>query len=177
MNLKRIVEEFKQMNTNPITNCGVTVGLFDENDYTKWRVTLIGPKDSSYVNGVFILSIIFPYEYPQKRPEVCFLTPIYHINVKPTAPKTQEDEPLGHVCISTLNWWKPYYKIKQVITDIFALFYLGNPESPYGVDRAEEFKENRDIYEEKVKHFTKKYAHPLNQKNDYDRTKDWNFNP
>ena len=177
MDLNRIIEEYKQMNRNPIDNCGVTVGLFNESDYTKWKVTIIGPKDSSYKGGLFILSINFPKEYPNKAPEVCFLTPIYHINVNPIAPKTQGEgvESLGHICISSLNWWKPYCKIREVIIDIFALFYLGNPDSPYGIDRANEFKETRDVYEEKAKYFTKKYAKPKDQNPVFDRTKDWNF--
>ena len=175
MDLNRIIQEYKGMLDKPISNCGVTVGLFNENDYTKWRISLQGPKDTSYKGGLFILSINFPKEYPNKAPEVCFLTPIYHINVNPIAPKTQGDESLGHICISSLNWWKPYYKIREVIIDIFALFYLGNADSPYGIDRANEFKESRDIYEEKAKHFTKKYANPMNKNVVYDRTKDWDF--
>ena len=175
MDLNRIRNEFKNFSRNPIQSCGVTVGLFNENDYTKWNVTMIGPKDSSYKGGIFILLINFPNDYPNKAPEICFLTPIYHINVNPIAPKTQGEESLGHICISSLNWWKPYYKIREVIIDIFALFYLGNADSPYGIDRANEFKDNRDVYEEKAKYFTKKYAAVPKKANEYDRTKDWDF--
>ena len=83
-------------------------------------------------------------EYPNKKPEVCFLTPIYHINVNP---KAGMSEPLGHVCISTLNWWTPQCTIRQVLTDIFALFWLSNPESPYGLERAEEMNRRTKLLE------------------------------
>ena len=66
--------------------------------------------------------------------------------------------------------------MKEVFINIFYLFYIANPESPYGIDRAEEFRDNRATYEEKVKYFTKKYAHPFIASESYDRTKDWNFN-
>ena len=36
----RIIEEFNDLSKNPITNIGLTVGLFDYNDPTKWRVTI-----------------------------------------------------------------------------------------------------------------------------------------
>jgi ubiquitin-protein ligase len=50
--------------------------------------------------------------------------------------------------------------MKKVLLDIFALFFNTNPESPYGLDRADEFRFKRALYEEKVKYFTKKYADP-----------------
>ena len=172
----RITKEYKDINRNPIADCGVTVGLENEGNMMKWRASLRGPSDSSYKGGLFFLSIEFPYDYPQKPPEVCFLTPIYHVNVNPNAPKFQGAESLGHVCISTLNWWKPEYTMREVLTNIFALFYLGNPDSPYGPERALEFKNNRATYEEKAKLFTKKYANPGRSGKEYPRNQDWNFN-
>ena len=84
---KRNVEEFKDLNRNPITNCGVTVGLVNEDCYDDWRVTLLAPKDTPYKNGLFYLNIHFPEDYPKSAPEVYFITPIYHVNVNPCAPK------------------------------------------------------------------------------------------
>ena len=176
---KRNVEEYKELNKNPITNCGVTVGLVNEDCYDDWRITLIPPKDTSYKGGLFFLNIHFPEDYPKTAPEVYFLTPIYHVNVNPCAPKAEGNESLGHVCISTLNWWKPEIKMKQVLLDIYSLFYMANPNSAYGLSRAKEYNEEKDVYEEKVKYFTKKYAGPKNTKNStfkYDRTHDWDFN-
>ena len=138
---------------------------------------MVGPKDSSYAGGLFKLSVYFPDGYPQKPPDVCFETPIYHINVNPKAPKHKEDteEKLGHICISTLNWWKPEYRIKELLINIFALFYLHNPESPYGLERATEYFCDRGLYEEKIKHFTHKYASIDKPEVVYDKTKDWDF--
>ena len=173
--LDKITKEYKDINRNPIANCGVTVGLFDESNFRKWRVSLVGPRDSPYKGGLFYLSIDFPNEYPLKSPEVCFITPIYHVNVNPKAPKFQGAEPLGHVCISTLNWWKPEYTMREVLTNIFALFYLGNPDSPYGLDRANEYRNNRAVYEEKIKKFTRKYANPMKGFKLYPQDLDWDF--
>ncbi len=172
---ERISKEFKDINRNPIANCGVTVGLFDENNIRNWRVSLLGPKDTSYKGGLFFLSISFPNDYPTKAPEVCFITPIYHVNVNPKAPAFAGAESLGHVCISTLNWWKPEYTMREVLTNIFALFYLGNPDSPYGLDRADEFRNNRALYEEKIKKFTKIYANPMKGFKSYPKDENWNF--
>ena len=84
-------------------------------------------------------------------------------------------EPLGHVGISTLNWWKPENTIRELLTHIFTLFYKPNPDSPYGLDRAEELRNNRELYERKIKYFTKKYADVLSGRNKFDRDHDWDF--
>ena len=174
-----IINEYKDINTKPIGNCGIYVGLFDENNYRKWRASILGPKDTSYKGGLFYLSVTFPENYPELPPEVCFLTPIYHLNVKPYAanPKHPGSEPLGHVSLSTLNFWRPHYTIKEVLIHTFTLLYFNNPDSPYGLDRADEFRFNRQAFEEKVKLFTKKYAHPIKGKNlnPQDKDKDWDF--
>ena len=171
-----IIEEFNDLSKNPEPGIDLTVGLFDDNDPTKWRVTMVGPKDTPYEGGFFNILVAFPPNYPQKPPEVCFLTPIYHANINCTAPSLSGAEPLGHVNISILNWWKPEYRMREVFPNIFALFYMVNPIRLHcadELDKIEEFRFNRELYEKKVKYFTQKYANPSNK--GYKRDKDWNF--
>ena len=152
--------------------------LQDDNDLFTWKLTLIGPTDTSYKGGLFYLKAYFPDNYPSEPPEICFITPVYHVNIKPWAPRSNGGERLGYISISTLNCWKPEFTMRKVITDIFFLFYSGNPDCPYCLDRAEEMLDNRKLFEEKVKYFTKKYANPF--KFDYKKyeeyDKDWDFN-
>ena len=173
--MDRIIDEFKDIYKNSILNCGITIGLADINDYRLWKVSILGPKDTSYQGGLFWINIKFPEEYPLKPPVVYYVNPIYHLNVNPRAPRTSEDVPLGYINISILNRWKPKIKIKEVLLNIFGLFYNANPECCYGLDRAEEFIKNRGVYEEKIKKFTKKYANPLKNNAKYSRNQDWDF--
>ena len=173
MRLKRELDDF---NKNPIENLSLTVGLIDDNNLFEWQCTLKGPSDSYYAGGLFYLQIFFPENYPNKSPEICFKTPIYHLNVNPNnCENSSSPEKLGHVCLSTLNWWKPEYTMREVLTNIFALFYLGNPDSPYGLERADEFRNNRAVYEEKIKKFTKKYANPMKGFKEYPKGQNWDF--
>ena len=176
---KRNVEEYKNLNRNPIPNIGMCVGLVDDNSYDDWKVFFTAPHDTDYKGGLFFLRIHFPSDYPNEAPEIYFITPIYHLNINPCAPKEEGDESLGHVCISTLDWWKPEYTIKETLFNTYSLFYITNVDCAYGIKRAKEYKDNKEIYEEKVKYFTKKYAKPTNSKNSkqtFDRDKDWDFN-
>ena len=178
MSLERIREEFNDLNRHPNSNLGLLVSLLSENNYLDWRVSMIGPKDTPYKGGLFFLNVHFPDNYPNEPPEVCFITPIYHLNVNPKAPKNEGDDfdKLGNVSISTLNWWNPKYKMREVLYNIYSLFYHCNPDSAYGIDRAKEYNDDDGMfYFDKVKYFTKKYANPKNCSINYDRSKDWDF--
>ena len=168
--MKQVQREYQDIYNNPILNIGAQVGLPNPSNIMEWRCTMTGPSDTPFANGLFFLKIQFPDNYPKKAPEVCFLTPIYHINVNH---KAHLSEPLGHVCISTLNWWNENRNIREVLTDIFALFYLSNPESPYGMERAKEFNANRKLYDDKCRFFTNKYAAMNIDQKTY--TEDWDF--
>ena len=154
VSMRKLKDEYKDLKDNPLANIGLSIGLPDEDNIFEWRCTFMGPKDTPYKDGLFILKVIFPENYPNEKPEVCFETPIYHVNINPM----KSDQALGHVCISTLNWWDSKYSMREVLNNIFALFYRGNPDSPYGVDRAKELRENKNLYDEKVRFFTQKYA-------------------
>ena len=158
--MNRIIQEYEELKENPIINLGVYVFLLDQNIY-EWIITLLGPRDTPYNGGIFLIKAIFPQNYPKQAPDICFISPIYHINVNPKFPTFLGSENLGHICLSNLNCWKEEYTITEVLTNVFALFYMGNPESPYGLDRAKEFLENRSLFEKKAKYFTKKYANKI----------------
>ena len=167
--LNLIQNEFCDLQQNPIASLGIVVGMPDPNNPYLWQCTMLGPSDTSFAGGLFYLKIIFPIDYPSKAPEVLFVTPIYHVNVNHIKQPTC---PLGHICISTLNFWNPDTKIREILTNIFALFYMGNPQSPYGTDRQSEMLNTPQIFEQKIKYFTNKYANPNLGYKEYDY---WDF--
>ena len=86
------------------------------------------------------------------------MTPIYHLNVNPRIYNYEGAEPLGFVNVSFINWWKPSTTVKEILIKLYSIFYWKTTESPYGLDRNLEYKENRPLHELKAKYFTKKYA-------------------
>ena len=123
--------------------------------------------------GLFNILIQFPENYPNAHPEVRFKTPIYHLNVNPRAMPNNNN--LGDICLSVLNFWKPEYKVTDIIVSIYALFHMVNPESPYGFDRRDEYINNKALYEEKVRYFTRKYANPSHNNIDREYNEVWDF--
>ena len=172
---KRIIEEYEEFNKNRCSSVATGIYMPDKNNIYEWEASFYGPKDTSYKGGLFFLSIKFPIDYPEHGPEICFKTPIYHINVNPIKSNLPGAEPLGHISISTLKLWKPKYRMREVLPNIFALFYMVNPESAYGLERVDEFRDNRCLYENKIKYFTKKYANPIKYHINKNIDDSWDF--
>lgn len=147
--LKRLRQEYKDIIKNPLANIPITIG-YDEDDIFTWKITLLGPKDTPYKGGLFFLKIVFPEDYPWGKPNIFFLTPIYHLNVNPRKSRFPESEELGHVCVSITRWWKPETTAREMLTQLFSVFYWQSPDCPYGIDRVIEYKENRPLFEEKI---------------------------
>ena len=175
--IERIIAEYIDLCDNPMPNMGLTLSLVNESDYRKWRITLIGPNDTPYKNGLFIIEIVFPEEYPEKHPECYFITPIYHVSVCRKSKKINDEggEKLGHTYLMNFRLWKPENKMRGVIYSIFNLFSTDLPDSPYRLDLKRECLENKPLYEEKIKYFTKKYANAMINLKEFDGTKDWDF--
>lgn len=158
-----LTKEYSALNRNPLANIGLCVGLPDPKNLFEWQCTMTGPGDTPYAGGLFYIKVMFTKDYPNTKPEVRFITPIYHLNVNHLQQYGDEIDPLGHVCISTINNWDPSKSdMTKVFKDIFVLFYQPGVESPFGFDRRDEYKKNPKLYEQKVRYFTKKYANPCN---------------
>ena len=173
--LKRITDEYKQLNRSPLVNFGITVGLFNDDNLFEWKCTILGPKDTPYKGGLFYLKIIFPDNYPIGKPEIVFLSPIYHLNVKFFINGTQ---PLGHICVNTLNDWNPGDSVKKILPELFALLHKNNPDSPYDYtdnSRRYEYNNNRALFEKKAQYFTKKYSTPFSKLKEYPNGWDFSY--
>ena len=172
---QKLMKEFEDIQNSPNTSTGCTVGLFNYNDYFNWKISLVGPKESLYASGLFFLKISFPKDYPKSSPQIHFITPIYHLNVRSTKDPNSK-EPLGYIKDKTINFWRPSSTAKEILTKLYAIFYENNENNAYLEAMATEYKNNRNLFELKAKYYTNKYANTsiLNNGENY-TDKNWNF--
>lgn len=132
--------------TEPVT--GITARP-DENNSRYFMVTIDGPKDSPFENGIFKLELFLPEEYPMAAPKVRFMTKIYHPNI----------DKLGRICLDILkDKWSPALQIRTVLLSIQALLSAPNPDDPLANDVAEQWKVNEALAIETARQWTKMYA-------------------
>ena len=157
--IQKLKDEYKKINHGIYSSNPFTVGLFDDANYYQWRVTTIGPKDTSYKGGIFTIKLTFPKDYPSSPPELRFLTPIYHLNVN-----SFKGPNLGIVRIDLIENWKPSITVRDILLNLYStIFYLTDTNFSLDEDKKIEFIRHKDLYESKIKFFTKKYASPFSQ--------------
>ncbi|KAL4361471.1 hypothetical protein GQ457_04G021520 [Hibiscus cannabinus] len=142
----RILKELRELQRDPPTSC--SAGPLAE-DMFQWQATILGPTDSPYCGGVFIVSIYFPPEYPFKPPKVGFKTRVFHPNINSN----------GNICLDILKeQWSPALTISKVLLSICSLLTDPNPDDPLVPEIAHIYKMDRVKYETIARSWTHKYA-------------------
>ena len=146
MALRRINKELLDLKNTPPDNCSAGP---KGDDLFNWSATIIGPVNSPFQGGIFNLSIYFPTDYPFKPPKVFFDTKIYHPNINKN----------GGICLDILKEsWSPALTISKLLLSMCSLLTDPNPDDPLEIEIANEYKKNREKYNENAMFFTQKYA-------------------
>jgi ubiquitin-protein ligase len=99
---KRLIKDVNDIITNGPKE-GIYFKFVKENDYTKFRMMIIGPK-GPYENCLFFFTVSFAKPYPLDSPTVKFHCS-YSIRCHPNLYRNQYDLRDGKVCLSILGTW------------------------------------------------------------------------
>ncbi|KAK4080381.1 hypothetical protein Trihar35433_1486 [Trichoderma harzianum] len=144
---RRLMRDFKRMQTDP--PAGVSASPIPDNVMT-WFVAphtsttkdMQGPADTPFEDGTFRLVMQFEEQYPNKPPQVKFISQMFHPNVYAT----------GELCLDILqNRWSPTYDVAAVLTSIQSLLNDPNTGSPANVEASNLYKDNRKEYTKRVR--------------------------
>jgi len=120
---------------------GVTGAPMDTNIMV-WQAVIFGPDDTPWEGGTFKLVLEFTEDYPNKAPQVRFITKMFHPNI-------YND---GQICLDILqNQWSPIYDISAILTSIQSLLCDPNPASPANSEASRLYNENRREYNRRVR--------------------------
>lgn len=145
--LKRLTRELQELHTHP---CDAVLHLapISEEDLFSWEAVLQGPHDHTnpYHNGLWLLDISIPPNYPLSPPKVRFVTPICHPNVHFQT---------GEICLTLLSGehWAPTYTLSTTMGAIQQLLSAPGLDSPLNVDIANLYREHDKIGAESLVRF------------------------
>ncbi|XP_068714263.1 ubiquitin-conjugating enzyme E2 N-like [Montipora capricornis] len=143
---RRITKETQRLLAEPVPGIHA---IPSEQNARYFKVSIEGPSQSPYENGVFNLELFLPEEYPMAAPKVRFMTKIYHPNI----------DKLGRICLDILkDKWSPALQIRTVLLSIQALLSAPNPDDPLANDVAEQWKENEVKAIETARCWTRQFA-------------------
>uniref|UniRef100_A0A131YRA4 E2 ubiquitin-conjugating enzyme n=1 Tax=Rhipicephalus appendiculatus TaxID=34631 RepID=A0A131YRA4_RHIAP len=145
--MARIRRELEEIRYSPLTNC--SAGPVTSGNLFKWTATIVGPEETPYEGGVFLLDITFPEDYPFNPPMVKFTTKIYHINI--VADKV--------ICLDILKThWTPALTVSDVLLSLWCLLKEPYADDPADQEVAAVYKENRTLYESTARKWTAEHA-------------------
>ena len=141
--LKRLTNEFNRLSASPVCN----TKIIQMGNLQKWRIILPGPEGSAYEEGSSNISLIFTDRYPFKSPEVKFITPMYHPNIKKDTGEIDDN--------LFSKSWSPTQKISDIIEKLASLLKNPSTESPLEPEISQEFLDDKNKWEKKVRNFVK----------------------
>eukprot|EP00760_Papus_ankaliazontas_P032422 PhM_4_TR5797/c0_g1_i1/m.67546/K10573/UBE2A, UBC2, RAD6A; ubiquitin-conjugating enzyme E2 A len=136
---KRLMRDFKTLRSDPPQ--GIS-GVPVNGNLMKWNAVIFGPDETCFEGGTFRLRLEFSEDYPHKPPKVQFVTKMFHPNIYAD----------GSICLDILkNQWSPTYDVSAVLTSIQSLLTDPNPNSPANSEAALMFRDQRKLYERRVR--------------------------
>ena len=145
--MKRIVKEIQNYTKEPHP----FVSIYPSADLNYWKILLLGPNNTPYENGLFMLYAKFPADYPFRAPEIRFITPIYHCNMNSQ----------GRICHSVFDRnYSPALSFKNIVECVYGLILTPEPEDPLDNVVASFYLSDYQIYLKNAKEATAKNASP-----------------
>lgn len=144
---RRLMVERKKLETNPLEYIRSIDSVND--DMYVWDITMIGPENSPYAGGIFVLRMTFPEQYPFKPPTLYFQTTIYHPSVVTAT---------GEVCSAVLGNWSPTLTTEHCLMTVYSLLQVPSADHPLEQEIAHQLATKPKEFEKIAKKYTKEYA-------------------
>lgn len=154
--VKRILKELEDVKKD--TTASITLTLVSESDLSHLTGIFLGPPDTPYAGGKFVVDIQIPNEYPFKPPKMKFETKVYHPNISSVT---------GAICLDILkDAWTPILTLKSSLISLQSLFQSPEPSDPQDAEVAKHYMSDLEGFNKTAKYWTSIYANPDESKKD-----------
>ncbi|XP_066213946.1 ubiquitin-conjugating enzyme E2 D3-like [Saccopteryx leptura] len=144
--LKRLNRELLQLSSDPAADYSAWPTV---DNMFKWQGCIMGPENSPYEGGVFLLKIHFSRDYPFQPPKIRFSTRIFHPNINKN----------GSISLDILqSHWSPTLTISKVLLSISCMLCDPDPYDPVAPKIGKLYLTDRPKFDFIARAWTKKYA-------------------
>jgi len=147
---RRLLREMRSLMRSPHPN----IDVFPcESDMGFWRLVLAMDQApdmyTPYAAGCWLLYILFPSEYPERAPEVRFVTPIKHCNVNAH----------GRICHSILDRnYTTDTSVSDILSQVYALVLSPDPEDAVDTSLALSCHNDPETYRRSISEHVQRFA-------------------
>lgn len=153
---KRIINDIKEIRKEISGENSIIKNIILSENIYKCQIVLKGPEKTLYENGLFLLDVSFPEDYPFSPPKIYFNTPMLHPNVAGN----------GRICIDILqNKWSSVYTLLSTLMSISSLLNDPNTDEPLNVEISDIYIRDRKEYAKKIIEFVEKNKYKEEKKN------------
>lgn len=142
-------ELMKLAKDEALSKQGISVETLNDN-FVELEAQILGPNDTPYEGGNYILDIKIPSAYPFKPPEIRFATKIWHPNVSSVT---------GAICLNILkDEWVALLGLRTTLISVQALLSAAEPDDPQDAIVARQCREDPELFNLTAKHWAHIYA-------------------
>jgi len=114
-----------------------------------WKVVMVGPQDSAYTGGTFVLYLHLEENYPTFPPKGRFITSIFHPNIN------RHDR----ICHSIFDRdWTSDTTLVQVLNTVYSLLLVPEFSDPVNAVNTLDFHHDQVAFQDEVKEHIAKHA-------------------
>jgi len=152
--MQNIMKEIKMLMNSPLEDIRV---MIKNDNIRNIEALIMGPADTPYSGGEFLIYLHFGNDFPQIPPKGYFITKIFHPNVAFDS---------GEICLNTLKRdWKPDYGLTKILVAIRSLLIVPNADSALNEEAAKLLLNSYDDYARRAKLFTQIHAKSIGHSN------------
>jgi ubiquitin-conjugating enzyme E2 D/E len=115
-----------------------------------WTVTMLGPPNTPYEGGIFLLGFTFPPKYPFSPPDVIFKTPIYHPRIR------QDGQMIYHDIL--YDMWAATKGVLDILREIHSMLINPHPYDPLESDIARQLEDCPEAFNQTARQWTRRHA-------------------
>ena len=143
---------------HPLEN--IMVDPINDDDLFHWQGIFIGPNETPYKDGWFLVKIDFPHDFPQKKPILKLTTKINHPNA------TTE----GIMKLCNDQSWSSHDHLRSYLLRMYQIIFYPKVQIDHNSSRSmaiQQFRNDRTALDETPKGWTDTYAVLYNTREKY----------